>query len=571
METAIRWSPSSTISEQRFLLVDVNGRSFKRCIVDQYDRRTFKHSTRSTYSKVPPFRAFDWAPHDETLVAVGQWSGEVTVLRIDNTLSNISLPAKHQRLCNAVAFSRTGLLAAGLERVRNDFCLNIWDVNQRFSTVSSSGGAAAKPFVEPYRKFASSEAISSIKFFTAQPEVLVTGIKGRGVRIYDLRETTGSPSLHFQTTSVFNLAIDPLDENYFACAGAGKDTTIQIWDRRSGTPFTSPSLGSGSEFGAPAEGPVVQYAEAFKLPKVSPQRRGSESSDVSIWSLRYCKGTSGFLGALASNGDFKIFETKHEYSSSKEQDKAQQHPDHESPNTDQPLMLTKQIHHMEHAQGETQVHEKPRVVAFDFSNLAGSKGTPCAIVLRSDQSVDIVEVNGPPPALSISWRPSLIVSRVDSTIDFKGESSTGDPFLDKTVRIFNPTEGETAAELLSRLREKYDTAMGNQQSKAKESEHPNTVESTPDIIERAPDIIESTPETFENTPSTSGKGRERHVYFELPDVDKLSIAESVDYSTVARRRCILGYLFDCKKNIGIVRDNPLLLKLWTWINCLLLL
>ena len=120
METAIRWSPSSTLSEQRFLVVDVNGRSFKRCKVEQYDGKNFQHSIQSTYSKVPPFRAFDWAPHDETLVAVGQWSGEVTVLRIDDTSSNVSLPAKHQRLCNAVAFSRIGLMAAGLERVRND-------------------------------------------------------------------------------------------------------------------------------------------------------------------------------------------------------------------------------------------------------------------------------------------------------------------------------------------------------------------------------------------------------------------------------------------------------------------
>ena len=335
METAIRWSPSSTLSEQRFLVVDVNGRSFKRCKVEQYDGKNFQHSIQSTYSKVPPFRAFDWAPHDETLVAVGQWSGEVTVLRIDDISSNVSLPAKHQRLCNAVAFSRIGLMAAGLERVRNDFCLNIWDVNQRFPAVLSQGSGAAKPFVEPYRKFASSEAISSIKFYIAQPEVLVTGVKGRGVRIYDLRENTGSPSLHFQTTSVFNLAIDPLDENYFACAGAAKDTTIQIWDRRSGIPYTALTLGSGSDFGVQAEGPVVQYAEAFNTPKVSPQRRGSEGSDVSIWSLRYCKGKSGYLGALASNGDFKVFETKHEYSSLKEQDRTQQYPDYDIPNTDQ--------------------------------------------------------------------------------------------------------------------------------------------------------------------------------------------------------------------------------------------
>ena len=550
METAIRWSPSSTLSEQRFLVVDVNGRSFKRCKVKQYDGKNFQHSTQSTYSKVPPFRAFDWAPHDETLVAVGQWSGEATVLRIDDTSSNVSLPAKHQRLCNAVAFSRTGLMAAGLERVRNDFCLNIWDVNQRFPAVLSQGSGAAKPFVEPYRKFASSEAISSIKFYTAQPEVLVTGVKGRGVRIYDLRENTGSPSLHFQTTSVFNIAIDPLDENCFACAGAAKDTTIQIWDRRSGIPYTVLTLGSGSDFGVQAEGPVVQYAEAFNTPKVSPQRRGSEGSDVNIWSLRYCKGKSGYLGALASNGDFKVFETKHEYSSLKEQDKTQQHPDYDIPNTDQRSILTKRIHHIEHAQGETNNHEKPRVVAFDFTNLAGSKGTPCAIILCSDQSVDIVELNGPPPALSISWRPSLIVSRVDNTITYKGESSTEDQFLANNIRIFNPSECGTAADLLINLRKRRDTAMGNQQSDPKGSGNRDTVDSTP---------------------SSSRESHEHHVSFILPDVDKLSIAESVDSSTVARRRCIEGYLFDCKKNIRIVRDNPWLLKLWTWIDRMLLL
>ena len=198
METAIRWSPTSTLSEQRFLLVDVVGRSFKRCTVQRYFNKTLRYDIRSTYSQVQAFRAFDWAPHDETLVAVGQWSGEVTVLRIDDASPSVSLPAKHQRLCNAVAFSRAGLLAAGLERVRNDFCLNIWDINQRFASFSSSGSGAAKPFVEPYRKFASSEAISSIKFFAGQPEVLVTGVKGRGIRIYDLRENAGSPHYIFK-------------------------------------------------------------------------------------------------------------------------------------------------------------------------------------------------------------------------------------------------------------------------------------------------------------------------------------------------------------------------------------
>lgn len=130
METAIRWSPSSTISEQRFLIADVNGRTFRHCRVDKFDENGLEYSALSPQRKVPPFRAFDWSPHDENLVAIGQWSGEATVLRLSDQARPLSLPIKHQRLCNAVAFGHDALLATGLERVRNDFCLNIWDINR---------------------------------------------------------------------------------------------------------------------------------------------------------------------------------------------------------------------------------------------------------------------------------------------------------------------------------------------------------------------------------------------------------------------------------------------------------
>ena len=548
MERAIRWSSSSTLSEQRFLVVDVSRHSFSRCLVKQYDGKSLEHSTQSKYRKVPSFRAFDWAPHDETLVAIGQWSGEATVLPIDDSSANLSLPAKHPRQCNAVAFSGMGLLAAGLERVRNDFGLNLWDVNQRLSAISSPGRGPAKAFVEPYRKFASSEAISSIKFFNGQPEVLVAGIKGRGVRMYDLRENTGSPSLHFQTTSVFNLAIDPLDEHYFACSGAAKDTTIQVWDCRFGTRYTAANSGSASEFGGQAEGPVIQYGDAFDVTKVMAQRRSSEASDVSIWSLRYCKGKSGYLGALAGNGDFKVFETKQEYSSLKEQVKAQQHPDYDIPDANEYSILTKRIHHVEHAQAKTNTHNNSRVVAFDFTNLAGSRGTPCAIILRADESVEIVELNGAPPALSISARGSLMFSRVNNAISHSGKSFAEDRFLTNTIRIFNPSpDSIKAADLLIELRKKraIAIAMGSQQSVPAGDGSRGTVDSK----------LVSSRETHQ-----------RQVSFQLPDVEKLSIEESIDYSTTARRRCIQGYLFDCKKNMEIIRDDQSLVKLWAWID-----
>lgn len=188
MDTAIRWSPMSTTSEQRFLYIDVAGRSLKLCNVTSYDKSGLKYEVLSTNSKVPPFRAIDWSPVKEGLVAVGQSSGEATVLRIDDdSQDSFLLPIRNQRHCNAVAFNTEGLLATGLDKVRNDFCLNIWDLNQRLSMGTSRGFGADRHSVEPWRKLASSEPITSVKFFKDRPDTLVAGVKGQFVRLYDLR------------------------------------------------------------------------------------------------------------------------------------------------------------------------------------------------------------------------------------------------------------------------------------------------------------------------------------------------------------------------------------------------
>jgi WD40 repeat protein len=183
MESAIRWSPTSTAAEQRFLSVDVTGKAFRLCRITGFDGRNIQHEVLSHLKDVPLFRAFDWSISNENLIAVGQSSGEATILRLDaDQKESLSFPVRNQRYCNAVAFSAHGLVASGLDRVRNDFCLNIWDVNQRLGPTG-----ATKGFHEPLRKLASSEPITSIKFFRDQPDTLVTGVKGQFVRIYDLR------------------------------------------------------------------------------------------------------------------------------------------------------------------------------------------------------------------------------------------------------------------------------------------------------------------------------------------------------------------------------------------------
>ena len=547
METAIRWSESSTLSEQRFLIADVNGRSFKHCKISNYDGTKLQHQALSTYSKVPAFRAFDWAPHDEKLAAVGQWSGEVTILRIDDSAANIPLPAKHQRLCNTVAFSRTGLLAAGLERVRNDFSLNIWDVNQRLPAVMSPGGRSSKGYIEPYRKFASSEAISSIKFYAAQPEVLIAGTKGRGIRIYDLRENTGTPSLHFQTSCVHNIAIDSLDENYFACAGVPKDTTIQIWDIRHGAPYTAATLGSGSDPSTPAEGPVLEYKQVFSIASASikPPIDPTGVMISTIWSLRYCKGKSGCLGALANNGEFKVFETKHEYSLPMNHSESRLQTDYGVLDKNDRSILTKRIHHAELAWDDKRKGrpEKERVVAFDFTNLAGSKGTPCAIVLRGDQSVGVVERNGADSALAVSPFGEVFVSRNNSSTSTNALTPEV-RFLKNTIRKFEAPNDEIMSNSLGSARGK---------------------DGNVNVREATDHVSTNDGAAVARKPQSSREAHEQLLEVRTPD-GKSGVEEALALFTVARRRATEGYLFDCEKNIQILRNDRWLQRLWTWID-----
>ena len=516
------------------MIADVKDRFFKCCRVDKYDGKSFQHGTISTYNKVPGFRAFDWAPHDESLVAVGSWSGEVTVLHIDDSSSNVSLPAKRQRLCNAVAFNRTGLLAAGLEGIRNDFCLNIWDVNQRLPAVSSPGGGASKPYVEPYRKFASSEAISSIKFFTGQPEVFLAGIKGKGIRIYDLRENTGNPSLLFKTDPVFNIAIDPLDENYFACAGVLDDRTIQIWDCRSGASFSGAMMGSASDLNFQAEKPVLEYKEVFKPQKHNPKKFDGTGVMIStIWSLRYCKGKGGCLGALSSTGDFKVFETKHGYSPGGEQYTSDDYVNKGVPSSGVHSLLTKRTHHIENSFDDPQRGrpEKERVVAFDFTNLASSKGTPSLIVLRGDQTVEIVELEGAPSALAISSLGEMVVSRPYESISKLVElPSDGDDFPTASMQRFQPEKKGPIADFLANMHidikgKKTETGSKGQRMSSRELHEQQIQSST-----------------------------------------RLTMEEALTVSTITRRRCNEGYLFDCQKNIDILQNDAWLQMVWHWID-----
>src|SRR5690606_20247681 len=101
------------------------------------------------------------------------------------------LGLKISRTCQAVAFSTAGKLAVALDRVRSDTCLYIWDVS-RLSTIAPSvtGFPEGLKPPEPVDRLELNASVSSVRFFEDNPNVLVAGIKGQGLRIHDLRGAT---------------------------------------------------------------------------------------------------------------------------------------------------------------------------------------------------------------------------------------------------------------------------------------------------------------------------------------------------------------------------------------------
>ncbi|KKK24857.1 hypothetical protein AOCH_002368 [Aspergillus ochraceoroseus] len=524
MEKAIRWSPSSTTAEQRFLSVDVTGKTFRLCRVTAFNSNTdtntntnktnsqpLEYEVLSTHTKVPAFRAFDWSSVDESLVAVGQSSGDATILRMKgDTQESFSFPVRHQRYCNAIAFSTHGLLAAGLDRVRNDFCLNIWDVNQRLAM------RGAKGFVEPLRKLASSEPITSVKFFKDQPDTLVTGVKGQFVRIYDLREGPGNPSLQFPTRCVHNLAIDWLDENYIASAFTSTDPTVCIWDRRVGARLSAAVAPNALETGQ--MDPALEFKNV-----ISPK--------ASIWSLRFSRTKRGCLGVISNTGHLKTYNIVKDYLVEEFRSPIDQTLGQNSISNYPEQIYTKSVRDVSSPFDHPSrgYKESERVVSFDFLNMSVSN-EPSVLTLSADERVNIVTIKPPAPPVRLSSQGSLICGSPDEYSDFKMIG----PVLGEGSKVATAVK-DLRDRALARQSE-HDASDGTRRTKDKNAEHLSSRE----VRERALSI------------GTLGS--------------PLTAEEALTLLTVNRLRCKEGYLFDGARNKKILADDPPLQDFWNWVE-----
>ncbi len=185
----VKWSPNTSVDS--FLHINLQHRVVQLYEPTGHARRgRFHYEKISRHDDFPPLTTYDWSPSSPGLLAVGTGTGIVNLLRIDdNSNAYTELALKMTRTCQAVAFNTTGLLAVGLDRVRVDQSLHIWDVH-RLSSIGKNAGkglpAHLRTFSDP-KRLESSVSISSIKFFEDSPQTLVAGIRAQGLRIHDLR------------------------------------------------------------------------------------------------------------------------------------------------------------------------------------------------------------------------------------------------------------------------------------------------------------------------------------------------------------------------------------------------
>jgi WD40 repeat protein len=174
MEAAIRWSPLSTPDRARFLLADVAGNALTIYQVQSLNRHGIQYNPVARRDKVNNFTAFDWSRTDDSLVALGLSSGNAELHRFDDTASSDPVARfniKTQRRCNTIAFNTQNLLAVGLDRVRHDNCLTVYDM------VSS----------DAYSRLCVSEAVTSLRFFSSHPQHMLAAVSRQTIRLYDLR------------------------------------------------------------------------------------------------------------------------------------------------------------------------------------------------------------------------------------------------------------------------------------------------------------------------------------------------------------------------------------------------
>ncbi|KAI7299191.1 WD40 repeat-like protein, partial [Hortaea werneckii] len=332
-----------------------------------------------------------WSPVQESLVALGHVSGNASVVDLSNekprTEQPLTFKTKQQRKCNSVALSSQNWLAVALDKTRSDVCLNIYDV--------------ASEAQEPVRRLCPAELVSSVRFFPSQPQEVVATAQRSFIRLYDLRDRSsgsGTRNLQAPTRNINNIAIDPLDENYFASSGSTGDPSVTVWDKR---------WIAQSSIGSQANGAVFNFSPAVEVAGLT-----------TVWSLRYSGIRRGRLALCASTGEIKVMDMMDANTSPLHtSDYLPSNPyGGASWQSNRYVSRVRKVQEPIRQRGNKGHDDGTRAVAFDWVQKTSPESEQSMLVLRSSREVEVHQMPLVDTHVNVNARQDLSTVRNDVAV-----------------------------------------------------------------------------------------------------------------------------------------------------------
>lgn len=193
-----------------------------------------------------------------------------------------------------------------------------------------------------------------------------------------------------------NIAIDPLDENYFASAGPTDEPTVTVWDKRW---ITQASTGGRST------GAVFEFRPAV-----------GNTSRTTVWSLRYSGQQRGRLGICSSRGELKVTDMRESATSGLND--SEYVPANPYGGTAWPCnRYVSQSRTVESPVEETSsdVKASSPIIAFDWV-AAASLAEQSVLALRPNRRLEVLRVPGTVPEATLTARGDISLAFEDICI-----------------------------------------------------------------------------------------------------------------------------------------------------------
>ncbi|KAL2130408.1 hypothetical protein VTI74DRAFT_6517 [Chaetomium olivicolor] len=562
----IKWSTNA--AHDSFLHVNLQHR-----VVQLYEPTGIAQRGRFEYRKIakhddfPPLTTYDWSPTAPGLVAVGTSTGVVNLLRVDdNSNAYIELGLKISRTCQAVAFSTAGKLAVALDRVRSDHCLYIWDVGRLSTMDATTSGFPADVDLpsDPVDKLELNASVSSIRFFEDNPNVLVAGIKGQGLRMHDLRDSSQGAVVQFQTKCCNNLAIDYADQNYFA-SSALDQPGVMVWDRRAiSRHHVNPRYTDAVEEGLPWGG-ALRLDRAVEM-ETDPAMADNKSSFIRA--LRFCRDHAGMLAVLSRTGQLRVLSTRHE------------HVDAGARVDGSPELLeVRRSYEMDPLHADPN-RKNDKIVSFDWITMGSPVLQPRVLVLRASGAFDVLQkpsFTSEYPFKLVPWQPPHRgeADGADYQEVMKFEPSQARevfaPLLTEQSLADMPLFGPHKTSTKSLVEKALASVAGEERLVAevfKDNNRSASFDAATSIAEKLKALRLTAKGGKGDPEETLLSQLERHekLLTETRQIAGLSSKErfAVDHTMLLRAQ--EGYRFDFVKNQRIVDDDPWLQDVWVWVT-----